>query len=347
MTVLNRVSGHVKILGFVAVMLAMFASCSFIAGTEEGAQAIDAQRVPLDYIETLMNAASVQGQGFQRVNQASDAATSLKLPAGVFADANRVYVTDLYTGGTVSAPRVIVLDRGAGTFSALPVPVAPADGKLLNPVDVAVSADTVVFVADAQQGRVFGYDRRGTLLLIIGKSGDLIRPVSLALDQVRARLYVADSHARSVRVYSTLGDQLFSIGGTSASGPGGLRTPIGVALDREGRIFVLDQHRRRVHVYDPDGNILQTFPVSDGVPGGPWQPKALAVDSAGHIYVTDSIHNTVLIFDRDGKFRTTWGKMGSQPGDFWSPMGIFIDPRDMIYIADQTNGRVQVYQFRK
>ena len=205
----------------------------------------------------------------------------------------------------------------------------------------------LIFVADGPQGRVFGYDRSGVLLMVLGKAGEISYPAALAIDPQRNRLYVADSYAHRIKVFTTLGNPLFDIGGAGAIGVKGLRSPISIALDRAGSVYVLDSGNRRVHVYDPDGNPLRTFSVSKGVPGGPWQPKAIAVDSAGHVYAADSIHNTILVFDRDGRFLFTWGKTGSFLGDFWTPVAVFIDGSDRIYIADQTNSRIQVYQFVK
>ncbi len=322
-------------------------SCSVIAGTDTEALARSGKEIRLDYVETLRNQASLQGRSFQQVDFAADPTRSLVRPSSVFADNFRVYVTDLYTSGTVSAPRVFIFDRGSQTVTILPTPASAMAGRLLSPSGIVVSAGTLLFVADEQQGKVFGYDRNGALAMVFGKVGDLVTPVALAIDARRNRLYVADSHAHQVRVYTPLGDRVFEIGGTRATGPEGLRSPSSVALDRDGRIYVLDSSNRRVHVYDPDGNPLQVFPVSKGVPGGPWQPKAIAVDSAGHVYAADSIHNKILIFDRDGQFVTTWGKTGSMMGDFWTPVAMFIDDSDKIYIADQTNSRIQVYQFSK
>ena len=318
------------------------ASCAFIAGKEDpGALGQDDKHIRLNYVETLRNQASLRGEGFSDVVYTTGTPTTLQRPNSVFADAFRVYVTD-----QTQPPRVFIFDRGDRTANILAVPVPPAEGKLLNPLGIAVDGGNVIYVADAQQGKVFGYDRNGMLLLAFGKAGDLAYPTGVAIDRRRNRIYIADSHAHLVKAFTMLGDRLFEIG-KEGTADKRLKSPAGIALDKEGRIHVLDSQSRRVMICDPNGRFLRKFPLSRGGVGDSIRPKGIAVDSAGHIYVTDDVNNNILIFGSDGSFLKTWGKTGNLSGDFWTPVGIFIDERDTIYIADQTNSRIQVYQFIK
>ena len=317
-------------------------SCAFVAGKDDaGLPGQDEKNLRLNYVETLRNQASLLGESLRDVVLTAGTPTTLLRPNSVFADAFRVYVTD-----QTQPPRVFIFDRGERTARILAVPVPPAEGKLLNPLGIAADFGNVIYVADAQQGKVFGYDGNGTLLLQYGKFGDLAYPTSVAIDKRRNRIYIADSHAHRVKAFTTLGDRLLEIGQEGAADQR-LKSPTGIALDQEGRIHVLDSQLRRVSVYDPDGTFLRMFPLSRGGVGDSIRPLGIAVDSAGHIYVTDGVNNNILIFGSDGSFLQTWGKTGMLSGDFWTPLGLFIDERDTIYIADQTNSRVQVYQYVK
>lgn len=317
------------------------AGCAVIAGKEDpGLPGQDMKQVRLHYVETLRNQASLRGEGFRDVAYSAGTPTTLHLPNSVFADAFRVYVTD-----QTQPARVFIFDRGDRTATMLAVPVPPADGKLLNPTGIAVDSGNVIYVADAQQGRVFGYDRNGTLLLTLGKTGDLAYPMGIAIDRRWNRIYIADSHAHLVKAFSLMGDRLFDIGDGPADKR--LKSPVAVALDREGRSHILDSQAKAVYVHDPEGRLIRRFSLSRGVPGDSLRPRGIAVDSAGNVYVSDSVNNNILIFGPDGSYLTTWGKTGIMSGDFWTPQGLFIDDRDQIYIADQTNGRIQVYQFQK
>lgn len=212
----------------------------------------------------------------------------------------------------------------------------------LAPSGIAVDATGVIFVSDSQQGRVFGYDRNGRLLIEIGRAGDFSSPSGLAVDNVGNRLYVADSHARLIKVYTNTGTWLTDISGLAITG---FKSLSAVALDRGGNLYVLDGRGLRVSLYGQDGKFLRDFNVTGDAPGLSVRPKGIAVDSGGHIYITDTVNNNVLIFDQGGKLIQTWGRTGRLTGDFWTPAGIYIDDRDYIYIADQTNGRVQVFQY--
>jgi DNA-binding beta-propeller fold protein YncE len=317
------------------------AGCAVIAGKEEPATGQAGKQVRLNYVETLRNQASLRGEGFRDIAYTAGTPTTLQQPNTVFADAFRVYVTD-----QTQPPRVFIFDRGERTATMLALPVPPADGKLLNPTGIAVDGGSVIYVADAQQGRVFGYDRNGTLLLAFGKSGELVYPMGIAIDRRRNRIYIADSHAHLVRAFNLVGDRLFDIGGEGPA-EARLKSPVALALDRDGRIYIVDRQSRHVVLADPEGRLIKRISLGRGTPGDSLRPQGIAVDSAGHIYVADSVNNNILIFGPDGGYITTWGKTGSMSGDFWNPQGLFIDDRDFIYIADRTNSRVQVYQFQK
>jgi len=324
------------------LMAVCCAGCTFIAGKEDSdAAGRDDKHIRLNYVETLRNQASLRGESFRDVVISAGTPTTLQRPNSVFADAFRVYVTD-----QTQPPRVFIFDRGDRTASILAVPVPPAEGALLNPSSIAADGGNVIYVADAQQGKVFGYDRNGALLLTFGKTGEFAAPSGVVIDRRQGRIYIADSHAHLVRAFTMMGDLVFDIGHEGASDQR-FRSPTAIALDQAGRIHVLDGRSLRVFVYGPDGRFLRKFSLSRGDVGGSIRPRGIAVDSAGHIYVADGVNNNILIFESDGSSLMTWGRTGIQRGDFWTPLGLFIDERDTIYIADQTNGRIQVYQFVK
>lgn len=340
-----------------AMAVVCMSGCAVIAGKEDADRTVLPQ-LNINFVETLRNQESLRGESYRDVTDGAGSAGLLQRPGSVYADQFRVYVTD-------TAPaRVIIFDRGDRTASALNItpPPSSTEGKLLAPSGIAVDGTGVIFVSDAQQGRVFGYDRNGTLLMVLGRAqvmtssraatmsrnglGDLSSPAGLAADNARNRLYVADKHAQQVKVFTTMGEHLFDIGNTGKRDED-FKFPEAVSLDRNGNIYVLDSLRLRVFIFDPDGKFMRSFSLKDAVPGHSIKPKGIALDSDGHIYVTDAVNNHILIYNNDGSFLVTWGRTGRVIGDFWTPAGIFIDDRDYIYIADQTNSRIQTFQYIK
>lgn len=66
----------------------------------------------------------------------------------------------------------------------------------------------------------------------------------IAFDTVNKRVVVSDSDGNLVAVFSKDGDYLFSID---------IEGPQGVAVDKDGNIFVCDQTNNRVQVFDKEG----------------------------------------------------------------------------------------------
>jgi DNA-binding beta-propeller fold protein YncE len=336
--------------GVCAALVLGTAACSIIAGKDEPAGEADArQPLHVAYVETLRDQASLRGESFVDTKYPIDkaeAAMMLQRPVGVFADQFRVYVTEL-----LPVPRLAVFDRGASTLTflqILPVP-GQVESRFVDPVSVAVDQTGLIYVADSAQGKVFGIDRKGALFVTIGKAaGELGLPAAVAADARRNRLYIADKSTRRVRAYTTQGAPLFEFQGPDPKKQEkGLASPVGIAVDANGAVFVLDDRWNRVYQFDENGMFLRSFRVRPAGRGGAVRPNGIAVDSAGHVYVSDAQNSIVMIFGRDGSFLQSWGGTGSRREDFWQPAGIFIDSRDLIYIADQMNGRIQVYQYQK
>ena len=321
--------------GMASLVFLTASGCALIAGTDDG-QGLSAG-LQMRFVETLRNQESLSGEGRrENIILSSPTTSSLQRPNSVFADDFKVYVTDRFG----SSGRVFVFDRGARTVTILD---AAKGVNLLAPSGIVVDAAGIIFVADAQQGRVFGYDLQGRNLYTIGKKGELLFPAGLAIDKKQNKLYVADAHAHVVKVFDTMGMFLYDVG--MSSGPGELKQPVAVALDRTGIVYVLDARRKRVAIYDGDGRYLRSFGLTSDALAAPLKPLGIAVDAEGRVLVTDEASSNVLIYDNKGTLVLTWGKTGRLVGDFWLPAGIFIDDRNMIYIADQMNSRVQEFQY--
>jgi len=322
--------------GMVALSCMAICGCAILAGTDDGQGLPAGPR--MRFVETLRNQESLNGEGWTENILSSGPTTSrLQLPNSVYADDFKVYVTDR-SGPTA---RVFVFDRGARTVTILD---AAKGVSVLAPSGIVVDSLGVILVADSQQGSIFGYDQQGRNLYTIGKRGEFQFPAGLAIDKKRNKLYVADAHARVVKVFDNMGMFLYDVG--TSSGPGELKYPVAVALDRTGTVYVLDGRRKRVLIYGVDGRYLRSFKLAgDDALASPLKPLGIAVDSERRVLVTDEASSDVLIYDNEGRLMVTWGKTGRLIGDFWLPAGIFIDDRNIIYVADQMNGRVQEFQY--
>ncbi|MBM4135919.1 MAG: 6-bladed beta-propeller [Nitrospira sp.] len=257
-------------------------------------------------------------------------------PYGVFADSERIYVTDPGSNSVhifdMKEKRHLIIRNGKKE-------------NLISPIGIAVDKNGELYVSDSVLKKVLSFDREGKYLREIGSSQSFIRPTGIAIDE--ERIYVVDTHAHHVLVFSKKeGTFLFHFG-KHGNGKGDFNYPTHICIDKNGFLYITDSMNFRVQIFDRDGNFISTFGKHGDGSGDFSKSKGIAVDSEGHIYVADAHFDTVQIFDKAGNFLLDFGKTGSEEGQMVLPSGIFIDEQDRIYVADSYNRRIQIFQYLK
>lgn len=205
-----------------------------------------------------------------------------------------------------------------------------------------------LFVADAKLHVVQVFDKDHKLQIRVTEG--LNQPVGVAVDNENRHLYVADSEMDQVMVYDLDSFKLIRKIGTSGknhtlTGPGQFSRPAGVAVDRDGNLFVVDNFNTRVEVFDADGKFIRTFGKPGDGPGRFARPKGIAVDCDNHIWVVDSVQNRVQVFDREGQLLIYFGQTGNRPGEMMIPVGITIDKDNRVFTTEQYPGRLQMFRY--
>src|ERR1035437_3900190 len=242
-------------------------------------------------------------------------------PTGVAESDGAIYVAD------PGAPALWIFD--APQQASVAVRELGGDA-LLSPVAVTPERDGRAFVADSLLNKVFLVDRGGKMVSTIADSA-LKRPVALAWDKARDRLYVADAVGQQILVYGSGGNRLLSWG-SRGSGDGEFNFPAYIALSRSGEVLVTDALNYRVQAFDQNGKFLWKMGRQGDGSGDFAAPKGLATDTEGHLYVVDALFAGVQIFDRDGALLLGFGAGGRARGEFSLPSGPFIGARDHIYV---------------
>ncbi|HEX6363730.1 MAG TPA: 6-bladed beta-propeller [Albitalea sp.] len=254
--------------------------------------------------------------------------------SGVVDPQGRILVTD------VSRNAVFVFDEARGRLEVWDQ--AGGRQRFVAPIGVAIGRGGEVLVTDAELGRVFRLDSQGKPLGEFGR-GVLQRPTGIARDAAGQRIFVADTQAHDIKVFSDDGE-LIGRWGHRGDGPGELNFPTHLAFSN-GTLIVCDSMNARVQGFDDDGEPTLRFGERGLYVGNLVRPKGVASDDEGNLYVVESMHDTLLVFDRQGQLLLPIGGTGTQAGQFFLPAGVWVDSRNRVFVADMFNGRVAVFQF--
>jgi hypothetical protein len=231
--------------------------------------------------------------------------------------------------------------------------------RFSDPFGVVWAVDGTVYVTDAGDAqRIRRIAQDGSVSTLAGGElgytdgpGERARfrtPSGLAIDAGGA-LFVADTGNNMIRRVAPDGVVTTVAGGLDAGfrdAPGSqarFNGPIGVAVDRTGRIVVADSYNDRIRAIDRDGSVVTI--AGTGEPGaidGPGSqaqfdtPSGVALDAAGNIYVADTGNGAVRLISPAGVVST----LGPPPPfGLLRPIGIDVSSDGLVYVTDD-RGRV-------
>lgn len=199
----------------------------------------------------------------------------------------------------------------------------------------------------------------------------LNNPRAIAVD-AKGNIYISDSTNNRVRKVDVATGRITTVAGNGTrdySGDGGPATqaalafPMGLAVDREGNLFIADARNHRIRRVDAKTGIITTV-AGQGIRGwggdnGPAlsallaYPTSVAVDEEGNLYIADSENGAIRRVDK--KTGTISSLVGEGPpgakadpsgtptirGLFVAPVGLVYDGRGSLYVADAFLNRVK------
>lgn len=241
----------------------------------------------------------------------NETASAIMKPYGVSMRNGRLYIADS------RADAVSVLD-----FEEQQMRLVGVSGfnRVANPVDVAVADDGRIYVADNERGGVMVFDPEERFERAIGHEN--FRPVGLEV--YGDRLYVCNLDAQVVEVFNRFTGELILTFGGPGDEDGQFRVPLGIDIDREGNVYVVDMMRCRLQKFTPDGEVLGAVGALGDVAGSFARPKQLAVDSDGIVYVVDAAFQNVQMFNDEFQLLMSFGAAGNFPGAMNLPAGICV-----------------------
>lgn len=151
-----------------------------------------------------------------------------------------------------------------------------------------------------------------------------------------SHLYICDTAAGVVHDWDLATGSANRIGASSQSP---LRTPVDVAVDADGTIYVADTHRAEVIAFATDGAAVGRYTPQQHEN---FRPVALAVHD-GKLYVADIGSHRIHVFSTaSGQPVRTIGQIGTGLGEFYYPMGLAVGLDGKVFVSDMMNGRIQI-----
>ncbi|MBI5015715.1 MAG: 6-bladed beta-propeller [Deltaproteobacteria bacterium] len=139
----------------------------------------------------------------------------------------------------------------------------------------------------------------------------------------------------------TTGKYLTQFGG-KGDGSDKFEKPEGIAVDKDGNIFVADYQAGYVKKFTRSYKLLRTFSGLGAAPGQTEKSEFIDIHD-GLLYVPEQGSHRVDVFDLDGKFKFLFGKQGNGPGEFLKPEAAKFNSKGMLYVVDLGNHRIQVF----
>jgi uncharacterized protein (TIGR03437 family) len=284
----------------------------------------------------------------------------------------------------ISPAGIINAFAGNGALGSSGDGAAAINAAMNIPTDVVVDANGNAFISDSNNNRVRRVAPNGTITTYAGTGiadfgGDngpatqahLNSPVGLALDAA-GNLFIADSGNARIRKVNAANGTITTVAGNGLigfSGDGGPATqatfkrPFGVAVDRNGVLYILDRSDSRIRRVATDGVV--TTIAGTGQPGynGDDQQASTAqingggfmtTDAAGNLYFADFLsHRVRKITVGTGVITTVAGNgipgIGGDGGDplraqIFLPTDVAIDSSGNLFVADWGNYRIRKVQ---
>lgn len=117
-----------------------------------------------------------------------------------------------------------------------------------------------------------------------------------------------------------------------------LVSPVGVAIDSSGFLYVTDSQLASVFKFGSEGEFIKELDSS----GKFQRPAGIAINSRGDKLLVDIKLNKIFVYDKDDSFKGEM-KLTEFKDQFNMPTYIAIDSKDNLYVTDTMNFTIRVF----
>lgn len=316
---------HAFILGIVAALILAGCASDFTASATQ-------HNVLEPWTEITQGQADILAPGpSSTMNPPGSNFITLVRPAALSAQGNDIYIFDAGLG------KIFRYDRDQQTLNPFATILPVQSG-----ISIYAAPDSSIYYTDPAQGQVFHFARDGARLPPLISRGNLVRPVSVIMDESNGQVMVADGLYDQIVVFNSLGmvlniikpQHVLSIAAMVA-GPGG--------------IYVLDSLAKQVVALGWDGRFRYAFDT-----GSLSEPGSIAVYRDNLVFVSDNFKHVIKVYRVRKTRRLSHGSTGEgvqlvanvggegfAPDSFNGIAGLSV-AGDYLFVADSLNARVPI-----
>lgn len=280
-----------------------------------------------------------------------------------------VYTTDKYTNtvSKITPSGVVSTLAGAGANQAGSADGTGVAATFSNPIGIATDRVGNVYVVDTGNNIIRKISSAGVVVTLAkGASAGFANPYGAATDSA-GNLYIADAASNTIRQINTLDGTVSTYAGVAGPKGGFLdsnskstatfNSPVGVAIDSAGNMYVADAGNNAIRLITPDGKVSTYAGGQSGYDDGIGtaarfnSPIGIAVDGAGNVFVSDTGNHTIRMILPSQQVITIAGlpqHIGSADGTmqnadsrFSYPNGLTTDNVGNVYVADNGNSTIR------
>lgn len=218
--------------------------------------------------------------------------------------------------------------------------------KFLQPTDIAVGKNNLIYVMDGVNSQVKVFDKEGVFKFAFGKKGNqkghFNDPVGITTDSA-GRVYVADTRNQRVQIFSfdgTFERQIILPEDKNGKPP----EPVDIAVnERLKHLYISDNNNHRVLVYSNPGFDLLSTRGSEGARSNQFRyPFLMAAGNDDSLFIVDVLNTRIQAWKQDKPVMSIGG-FGVDLGQLYRPKGICVDNNDLVLVSDSVLGVIQAF----
>lgn len=224
------------------------------------------------------------------------------------------------------------------------------EGKLTQPVSLAVDRKGLVYVSDRGRNSIIVYDPLGLYQRHFTLDGLTTQVAGISTDSEGKKIYIVDrggidSLQHQVVVINNQGELIRRFG-KRGKDTGEFNLPSDIILDQKQNIYVLDTGNFRVQVFDRMGRFIKSWGKAGTGLGQFGRPRSISIDQDNHLYISDAQFGNIQIFDNDGLLLLPIGQLSSQagPGQYSLITGLTVDQNNYLYVLDQYLQKIDIFK---